>query len=67
MEITVCSGNHNDHINTPCGQMLFLLMLKLAVPVRTEADGTVSGSCPVAGFHIISVDPSGSADKESVN
>jgi hypothetical protein len=30
-------------------------------------DGTGSGSCPVVGFGISSVEPSGSATKESVS
>ena len=33
--ITVCSQIHTEHINTPCGQILKLLDVKLAVYVVT--------------------------------
>ena len=35
--------------------------------ICAEKDGTGSGSCPVAGFGIGGVEPSGSATRELVN
>jgi hypothetical protein len=35
--------------------------------IGCEVDGTGSVSCPVAGFGIIGVEPSGSATRELVN
>jgi len=41
------------------------IMLRLNLGIFVAGDGTGSGSCPMAGFGISSVEPSGSATRVS--